>query len=97
MKKLLILTFVTPALFLLAIIHDSNGRVIANQDPNKNKQAEKQFVNPKDLNAPGSYTHVVTAKPAKMIFVSGQVSLNKQGEVVGKGTSAHRRRKFTRI
>jgi enamine deaminase RidA (YjgF/YER057c/UK114 family) len=56
-----------------------------NQDQNTKRQTEKQFLNPKDLNVPGGFTHVVTANPGKMIFVSGQVALNKQGEVVGKG------------
>ena len=85
MRKLLILAFVAPTLFLLTIAHVSNETVTATQDPNKSRETEKQYVNPKDLSAPGSYTHVVTVNPGKMIFVSGQVALNKQGEVVGKG------------
>jgi enamine deaminase RidA (YjgF/YER057c/UK114 family) len=85
MRKLLILAFVAPILFWLTIAHDSNETVTAYQDPDKNRQAEKQFINPKELSAPGSYTHVVTVNQGKLIFVSGQVALNKQGEVVGKG------------
>jgi hypothetical protein len=59
--------------------------VDAGQDQDKKKQTERQSINPNDLSAPGSYTHVVVANQRKLIFVSGQVSLNKQGEVVGKG------------
>jgi len=55
------------------------------QDQNTKRQMEKQFLNPKDLNVPTGFTHVVTANQGKMIFVSGQVALNKQGEVIGKG------------
>ena len=85
MRKVLLLTFVGLVFSFLTVLRDSNLRVIANQDPNKNKQAEKQYVNPKELSAPGTYTHVVTVNQGKLIFVSGQVALNKQGEIVGKG------------
>ena len=84
MKKHLSRIFILLMLFL-ALAHEPDSRVTANQDPSTGKPAEKQFVNPKDLNAPTSYTHVVTVNQGKMIFVSGQVALNKQGDVVGKG------------
>lgn len=49
------------------------------------KQCEaSQFLNPAGLSKPPGYTHVVV-QPGKMIFVSGQVSLNANGEVVGNG------------
>jgi 2-iminobutanoate/2-iminopropanoate deaminase len=83
MKKHLCPIFALLIVFL-TMAHDFDSRVTANQDQNT-KKAEKQFVNPKDLNVPTSYTHVVTVNQGKMIFVSGQVALNKQGEVVGKG------------
>jgi enamine deaminase RidA (YjgF/YER057c/UK114 family) len=60
-------------------------KAVAGQDPDKKKQTERQYINPNDLSASGSYTHVVVANQRKLIFVSGQVALNKQGEVVGKG------------
>jgi enamine deaminase RidA (YjgF/YER057c/UK114 family) len=69
----------------LNIAGDSPGTTHPNQDQNTKQQTEKQFINPKDLNVPTGFTHVVTANQGKMIFVSGQVSLNKQGEVIGKG------------
>lgn len=59
--------------------------VEAGQDQDKKNQTERQYINPSDLSAPGSYTHVVVSNQRKLIFVSGQVALNKQGEVVGKG------------
>jgi enamine deaminase RidA (YjgF/YER057c/UK114 family) len=82
-KRLLVACALT--LVLLTVTRNLDSRVTANQDQTKSKPAEKQFINPTELSAPGSYTHVVTVNQGKMIFVSGQVALNKQGEVVGKG------------
>lgn len=44
-----------------------------------------QFINPSELCPTFGWTHVVTASPGKTIHVSGQVSVNSRGEVVGKG------------
>jgi enamine deaminase RidA (YjgF/YER057c/UK114 family) len=46
---------------------------------------EKTFINPATLAAPRGYTHVVTAASGKMVFISGQVAFNVNGELVGKG------------
>ena len=42
-------------------------------------------VNPDGLSAPGGYTHVVASDAPRLVFVSGQVSMNARGEVVGAG------------
>lgn len=43
-------------------------------------------MNPKQLSTPRFYTHAVTAEGAgKLVYVSGQVSLDASGNVVGKG------------
>lgn len=47
--------------------------------------AQTEFTNPKGLSAPHGYTHVVAAKPGKMVFISGQVAMDAQGHLVGKG------------
>jgi len=44
-----------------------------------------QFLNPTGLSKPTGYTHVVITGPGKLIYVSGQVALNPNGEVVAKG------------
>jgi len=80
MKKLLLPAFVVVLVFCLSIARNS-----ANQDQNTKRQTEKQFLNPSDLHPTAGYTHVVTANQGKMIFVAGQVALNKQAELVGKG------------
>jgi enamine deaminase RidA (YjgF/YER057c/UK114 family) len=44
-----------------------------------------QFLNPPKLCPTFGWTHVVTATGGKTIYISGQVSVNERGEVVGKG------------
>ena len=47
--------------------------------------AQNEFLKPDGL-APGrGYTHVVVAKPGKLVILSGQVANNPQGQLVGKG------------
>ncbi len=48
----------------------------------------KQFINPPAIHTPRGYTHVVTATGGKTIFVSGQVAVDQQGNLVGKGDLA---------
>jgi enamine deaminase RidA (YjgF/YER057c/UK114 family) len=46
----------------------------------------KQYTNPKELSTPRFYTHAVSAEgPGKLVYVSGQVSWDAGGNVVGKG------------
>ena len=47
---------------------------------------KKQYLNPKELNTPRFYSHAVTAEgTGKLVHVSGQVSWDASGKVVGKG------------
>jgi enamine deaminase RidA (YjgF/YER057c/UK114 family) len=46
---------------------------------------QTQFLNPSTLCPTFGWTHVVTATGGKTVYVSGQVSVNERGEVVGKG------------
>jgi len=45
----------------------------------------KQFINPPGLNPTAGFTHVVTATDGRTVHVSGQVSVDERGEVVGRG------------
>lgn len=72
-------------MFCLSIARNSAGTTDLSQDQNSKRQTEKQFLNPNDLHMTAGYSHVVTANQGKMIFVAGQVALNKQGDLVGKG------------
>ena len=44
-----------------------------------------QRINPKELLSSPNYTQVVTASGGRTVYVSGQVSANEKGEIVGKG------------
>ncbi len=45
--------------------------------------AQSKFIQPEGLSKPTGYTHVVVS--GGTIYISGQVSANEKGEVVGKG------------
>lgn len=47
---------------------------------------KKHYLNSKELSTPRFYTHAVIAEGAgKLVYVSGQVSWDARGNVVGKG------------
>lgn len=46
---------------------------------------EKKFVNPDTIHAPRGYTHVVAVQGGRLLFVSGQVAVDKDGQIVGRG------------
>lgn len=45
----------------------------------------RERTNPQGLSRPHGYSHVVATRGGKMVFVSGQVALDADGNVVGKG------------
>jgi 2-iminobutanoate/2-iminopropanoate deaminase len=48
--------------------------------------AQVKRTNPPALSTPTGYTHVVEVTgPARMIYVAGQIALDKDGKVVGEG------------
>jgi enamine deaminase RidA (YjgF/YER057c/UK114 family) len=44
-----------------------------------------EFLNPPGLSPTNGWTHVVASTGGKMIHVSGQVSVDERGQLVGKG------------
>jgi enamine deaminase RidA (YjgF/YER057c/UK114 family) len=51
--------------------------------------AEIKIYNPSELAKPvGPYSHVATASHARLIFVAGQVAVDKSGKLVGEGDFA---------
>jgi 2-iminobutanoate/2-iminopropanoate deaminase len=42
-----------------------------------------QFKNPAELSKPNGYTHVVVVNRGKLIFISGQVGMDKDGKISG--------------
>ena len=53
-------------------------------EPKSKDRVKMQFLNPEGLSKPKGFTQVVVAQPGKVIYVSGQVPLNANGEVVGR-------------
>jgi enamine deaminase RidA (YjgF/YER057c/UK114 family) len=47
-----------------------------------------ECINPKDLPAPSTYSHVVVATGDRLVFVAGQEPEDQQGNVVGLGDLA---------
>lgn len=45
----------------------------------------KKFINPEGLLKPGAYTPVISATGGTTLYISGQVSQDASGNVVGKG------------
>jgi reactive intermediate/imine deaminase len=45
----------------------------------------RRFLSPETLPAPFGYSHVVEARPGRVIYVSGQVPLDRDGQLVGVG------------
>ena len=46
---------------------------------------DKRFINPPGLKPLGMYSNVACARGGTVVFISGQVSVDSQGKVVGKG------------
>ena len=47
--------------------------------------SEKKFVNPPGLKSLGMYSNVACARGGTVVFISGQVAVDADGRVVGKG------------
>ena len=43
-------------------------------------QSGTRFLNPEGLNKPAGYTHVVVSEPRKLVYISGQLSWDNNGE-----------------
>jgi len=64
--------------FLAALISTS----ALGQTPNQ--KSPVTFINSPELNTPPGYTHAVVVNSGKLVFIAGQVGLDKQGKMVGK-------------
>ncbi len=47
--------------------------------------AVREHKNPAGLRTPTGYTHVVSVRGGRTLYVAGQVAFNEKGDVVGKG------------
>ena len=46
---------------------------------------EKKFINPEGLVKPGAYTPAISVSGGRTVYISGQVSQDADGKLVGKG------------
>jgi enamine deaminase RidA (YjgF/YER057c/UK114 family) len=61
------------------------GLAVLGSAPASAAEVATRRINPPGLLTPRGYTHVVTASGGRTVYISGQVSANAKGEVVGKG------------
>jgi len=47
--------------------------------------AQTDYLKPEGLSPANGYSHVIVAKPGKMVFIAGQVANDHEGKLVGKG------------
>jgi len=47
--------------------------------------AEKRFLSPNTLSKPFGYSHVVDSPAERIVYISGQVPLDSEGQLVGEG------------
>ena len=47
--------------------------------------AQTQFPKSSELPPANGYSHVVVTQPGRMVFISGQVAMDKSGKIVGTG------------
>lgn len=45
----------------------------------------KEYINPASLSNPPGYTHVVTVTGGTTLYISGQIALDREGNLVGEG------------
>jgi len=46
---------------------------------------DRRFLSPETLAPPFGYSHVVDVRPGRLVFISGQVPLDVEGNLVGPG------------
>src|ERR1051325_2296934 len=63
-------------------------RTCWNSTATRDRSMALEYINPKDLPVPQTYTQVVVATGSKMVFVSGQEPEDIHGELVGPGDLA---------
>ena len=49
------------------------------------EQDGKRFIDPEALSAPAGYSHVVEAPAGRLVYISGQVPIDRNGALVGAG------------
>lgn len=76
--------------FLIAFLVMSIGVYGQVSKDSKDKEKRKsmkvrKYINPTELPASPAYSHGVSVKGGRTIYISGQIAINSNGELVGKG------------
>lgn len=61
---------------------------LAGPRPHSHGHVTIERINPDDLAAPDTYTHVVVARGSRLVFVAGQIAADRAWNVVGPGDLA---------
>jgi enamine deaminase RidA (YjgF/YER057c/UK114 family) len=72
---------------LCSLVFSSYLMVLATVAPAQVTKSGKEavnFVNSPDINSPPGYSHVAIVNSGKIIFISGQVGLTKEGQMAGQ-------------
>jgi 2-iminobutanoate/2-iminopropanoate deaminase len=72
---------------LCSLVFSSYLMVLATVAPAQVTKSGKEpvnFVNSPDINSPHGYSHVAIVNSGKIIFISGQVGLTKEGQMAGQ-------------
>jgi enamine deaminase RidA (YjgF/YER057c/UK114 family) len=77
--------WVKPAGLLAALVLAAAASEVRPATKRRAGSVPRERINPTGLSRPKGYTHVVTTRGGKHVFVSGQVALDANGSVVGKG------------
>jgi enamine deaminase RidA (YjgF/YER057c/UK114 family) len=51
-------------------------------------EASANFINPEGMHRPTGYTHVVEVRAGRLVYISGQIALDANGDLVGPGDVA---------
>lgn len=64
---------------------NSPNRKPANKSGKQERKPKVRFLNPETMSKPSGYSHVVEAGKGRTIYISGQVALDRSGNIIGRG------------
>ena len=61
-------------------------------------ELQRQTINPESVSAPlGNYSHVARVKAGELLYIAGQVGVDKEGNLVGTDAASQTRQVFENI
>jgi reactive intermediate/imine deaminase len=65
--------------------NSASSRKAVTKISKQERKPKVRFVNPSTLSKPPGYTHVVEVTKGRTIYISGQIALDRSGNIVGRG------------